>query len=405
MKRQNFILDSKKHDLTLGHFLWSGQRKLLIGLGWVLGAALLLVACAKPSLPSYSAETSPERLLAGYNAQRWYFADVPLDLPLKILKKKKIGVLADPFLLPINDRLIVTSYNGYLVSLERFKMSDVARSRLARGISTSPTFFRPLVFIAAEKGKFGLQAYDLLQRKTIWRKKGWFSRSSPLAKERMVIHAALNGTVAAFNMVTGERIWQYQSPQPITTNMAMRADTLVFCSPNGLLTALHALDGKPLWKMELAHHVYAAPLIVRNRIYVADYRGSVWQLELATGKIRARFDGQAPFYQPCTSDGQHVFCMGSNGILRCLSLNLQEKWQRTLPGVPTAPVVVTQNHLIVTTGQKRLFVVQKDSGQVAQTMKLKRRPASAVVADDGLVYMASEYDALFQLGKKPRRRP
>ncbi len=405
MKRHNFILDSKKHDLTFGHFPWLAQRRLLIGLGWVLGATLLLTACAKPSLPSSAAETSPERLLAGYNAQRWYFADVPLELPLKILKKKKINVLANPFLFPINDRLIVTSYNGYLVSLERFKMSDVARSRLARGISTSPAFFRPLVFIAAEKGKFGLQAYDLLQRKTIWKKKGWFSRSSPLAKERMVIHAALNGTVAAFNIVTGERIWQYQSPQPITTNMAMRADTLVFCSPNGLLTALHALDGKPLWKMELAHHVYAAPLIVRNRIYVADYRGSVWQLELATGKIRARFDAQAPFYQPCTSDGQHVFCMGSNGILRCLSLNLQEKWQRTLPGVPTAPVVVTQNHLIITTGQKRLFVVQKDSGQVAQTMKLKRRPASAVVADDGLVYMASEYDALFQLGKKPRRRP
>ncbi len=405
MIRQNFILHSKKHDLTPGHYLLYAQKRLFIGLGWGLAIVLLLTACAKPSLPTFSAGASPERLLAGYNAQRWYFADVPLDLPLQILKKKKINVLPDPFLLPINDRLIVTSYNGYLLSLERFKMGDVARSHLARGISTSPAFFRPLIFISVEKGKFGLQAYDLLQRKVIWKKKGWFSRSSPLAKERVVIHAALNGTVAAFNMVTGKRIWQYQSPQPITTNMAMRADTLVFCSPNGLLTALLALDGKPLWKMELAHHVYAAPLIVRNRIYVADYRGSVWQVELATGKIRAHFDAQAPFYQPCTSDGQHVFCMASNGSLHCLSLNLQEEWQRILPGVPTAPVVVTQNHLIVTTGQKRLFVVQKDSGQVAQTMKLKRRPASAVVADDGLVYIASEYDALLQLGKKPRRRP
>jgi outer membrane protein assembly factor BamB len=284
-------------------------------------------------------------------------------------------------------------------------MGDVARLRLARGISSSPAFYRPLVFIAAEKGKFGLQAYELLQRKIIWKKKGWFSRSSPLLKERMVLHAALNGRVAAFNMITGEIIWQYQSPQTVTANMAMRGDTLVFCSPNGLLTALHTLDGNPLWKMELAHHVYAAPLIVRDRIYVADYRGSVWLVELATGKIRAHFEAQTPFYQPCTSDGQSIFCMGSNGILRCLSLNLQEKWQRALPGVPTAPLVVTQNHLIVTTGQKRLFVVQKDSGRVAQTIKLKRRPASAVVSGDGLVYLASEYDALFQLGKKSRRRP
>ncbi len=388
----------KKFTANFATFFIFGR--LLRPAAILISATLLLSGCQNPSVRVQSLNQLPEALFAGYSTQRWYFADVALKPPLTIVKKKKINSLADPFFFPLANKLIVSTYNGYLISLNRFKMNDVDRIKLARGISASPAFLRPLAFIAAEKGKYGLQAYDLLQRKVIWKKKALFSRSSPLLKERMVIHATLSGTIAAFNGITGKEIWKYRNAQSIASNLALHGDTLVACSPNGLLTALNVFDGSELWKTELEHHAYASPMILKGNVYVADYKGTIWAVNLNSGQIAANKPLDAPFYQPCASDGYTVFCMSSDGILRSFTPALNENWRRQLKGVPTCPVQVTRNYLLLLTAQKYFYVLNKHTGKIVQQLKMKRRPASLIVSQDQTVYLAQEYNAILKLQAK-----
>ncbi len=134
---------------------------------WIL---FFIIGCQNPNVRINSLSELPEVLQAGFNSERWYFTNAEISFPINIVKKKGISGLANPFLLPVKEKLILTTYNGYLVSMNKDNLGDVANKRIARGISAPAAFSRPLLFIPAEKGKYGLQAYDLVGRQFLWKK-------------------------------------------------------------------------------------------------------------------------------------------------------------------------------------------------------------------------------------------
>ena len=355
----------------------------------------VLVSCQNPSVPKGPLAELPETLLAGNNAQRWYFSNVNLTPPFAKKRDKGVNGLATDALFKIRNKLIFSTFNGYLLSVNRQKLNDADRIHLARGISAPPAFYRPLVFVSAEKGKYGLQAYDLFLRKVIWKKKGLFSRSSPVLSNGVLFHATLQGKILAFDPVKGKKLWQYESRKRITSDMAMNGDTLIACTPDGLVMAVNGLDGSLLWKNKLPDHLYASPMILRGKVYLADLAGKLWALNCATGKIshQARTDG-APFYQPCTTDGRLVFAMNSKGQLFAFTPALEPRWRLALVGVPMSPVRVTAKHLLVATAQKYIYIIEKQTGQIVQKEKLKHRIDGLFPADGKTLYLIREYDHL-----------
>jgi len=373
----------------------SSLRKSLTRFALTMLMIGLFAGCQNPSVTVSTLSELPESLMEGYNGERWYFNNTHLTPPFVKQKEKNINGLASGFFYPIDGKLILTTFNGYLVSLNRFKLNDVDRLHLARGISVPPAFYRPLIFVASEKGKYGLQAYDLMHRKIIWKKKQLYSRSSPLVENKVVFHATLKGKILAFNGITGKQLWQYNGGLPVTNNLALHGDTLIACTPDGLVICLNAIDGSLFWKQKLPHHVYAAPMILQSKVFIADLHGRLIALQLADGKkvCQAQTSG-APIYQPSSTDGRHLFVMNGKGQLFCFLPNLKKVWQKDLTGVPMQPVLVTADYLLVNTAQKYFYVLKKQTGEIIQQARLKHRANAVLAGDAQTLYMSIEYDHL-----------
>lgn len=366
-------------------------------------ALLLLVACQSPHLGVEALSELPEQLNEGWNTERWYFVNVEIDTPLTVVREKNINGLATPALFRIADRLILTTFNGFLISTDTL-LKDVDRKRFSRELSTAPAFLRPLIFIASEKGAYGLQTYDLLHKKVSWRLKGHFSKSSPLIQKDLLIHASIRNEVLALNPLNGETFWRYQFPQKILQNLAMTDRFVVVCSGDGLLAVLNADDGQQNFMIELPEHVYTSPLILNQAIFIADLDGNVFKFDLPSGKIINKVSLATPFYQPFSTDGQSLFIMGSNGKLFALTPDLKLKGKVLLKGVPTFPIVVTRKHLLIATYQKKFYLVDKNHLKIVQELNLKRRAVSCVPDKNSTVFFAMEYDRLLLLKAKGGRR-
>ena len=359
----------------------------------LLFVSILLIQCHKPGVKVSSLTALPETLQDGWNSQRWYFQNVEIDTPLIILKEKKINNVATHSLFKIADRLFFTTFNGFLMAVD-LKLNDVDRKKLARGITAPPAFLRPLIFISSEKNDYGLQAYDVTTRKTIWRLKKNFSKSSPLILTDMIVHATTQGKILGLNPLNGKEIWSYHLGQNIYQNLAGTKNVIVACSNDGLLAVINQDDGQVEYLTDLPAHVYTAPLILDQAIYVADYSGNLLKIALADGQISKQIHLGFPFYQPFSTDGKHLFIMGSNGTLFVFTPNLKLIFSVPLKGVPTMPVLVTSNRLLVATYQKKLYLINKKQGTIDQQVDLKFRVVGISPIISNKIYLMAGYNKI-----------
>ncbi|WP_457566518.1 outer membrane protein assembly factor BamB family protein [Caldithrix abyssi] len=364
---------------------------------------LFVIGCQNPGVKVSSLNELPQTLHEGWNTPRWYLHNSELDTPLTVVKEKNINGLATPAILNPGARFILTTYNGFLLSTD-LQLKDIGRKRFSRGLSAAPCFARPLAYIASEKGAYGLTAYDLIRQKVQWQLKGYFSKSSPLVFQEVLIHATIKGQVLALNRLTGQKIWAYSFPQKLLQNLAMTERTIVVCSGDGLLAAVNLDDGREKFMIELPQHVYTAPLILNGHVFIADLSGNILKIALESGKIIADKALKTPFYQPLSTDGQTLYIMGSNGRLFALSQDLQLKWSLALKGAPSMPIIVTARRLIVATHQKQFYLINRQTRNIDQQFTFKRRVVSCTPAPGGQLLIAMEYDRLARLSLKQEKR-
>jgi outer membrane protein assembly factor BamB len=135
-----------------------------------------------------------------------------------------------------------------------------------------------------------------------------------------------NGTLHAIKLADGSVLWRYAGKTQIFASPAKRGDTIYFTSRDGL-TALAEQNGVPRWKCSLvANATESSPLIVSDRIIVADTAGKVsavgfdgkliWQHDIVADAPASppRFDGaqaragrQAARPGTAASDGTAIF--------------------------------------------------------------------------------------------------
>ena len=96
--------------------------------------------------------------------------------------------------------------------------------------------------------------------------------------------AICKGTLYAIKLTDGSILWQFAGPAQIFAAPAKRGGTIYFTSRNGL-TALSQDDGRVIWQCKLvADATESSPLIVKDRIIVADSSGNVTAVDF-DGKL------------------------------------------------------------------------------------------------------------------------
>jgi outer membrane protein assembly factor BamB len=120
----------------------------------------------------------------------------------------------------------------------------------------------------------------------------------------LVFAAARDGSVSAFDAVTGARRWRrttgplvpfpwgHESGDYYVSSPAFHDGVVIFGAGDGAVYAVDARTGTVRWRAQTEGRVRSSPAIADHAVYVGSFDGRVYCFELATGARKWRFDTQ-----------------------------------------------------------------------------------------------------------------
>ena len=186
-------------------------------------------------------------------------------------------------------------------------------------------------------------AVQISDGKELWRMDVNDPESSPVFSDgKLFIGSGFNGqaVVAMDAKAGGEKIWEAKSSYPVTGAVTL-SDGVVFAgggngdfvfrdpNPAGLVMALNASDGSPLWKAELPDAVLGA--VAASKFLICPVAsGQVMALDLKTGEPvwSTPVNGRAPVLAATAVTDKEVFAVSQNGYLGRLNLETGETIER-----------------------------------------------------------------------------
>jgi outer membrane protein assembly factor BamB len=351
----------------------------------------MLLSCQKPTLLKEQIQSEPLYFTESINNARQGFLDIKMPEQLELRKESKLRGLANHTVLNISDNLVLTTRNGFLHILRGRDLESDQNTKISLAISSTPAYYRGLLFITSELGKEGLKAYDIRRGKIIWAKKGYRSKASPVVENNLVFHAAMNGKVLALNVSSGEVIWEGSLNDKIVSSMAYSEGFLTAVSVNGTIRTFDSTSGSVIWSLDIAEAVHTHPVIRDNHIILLTYSGNLIMIHLKRGTVVQQIEYDVPFYQAATVDQESIYLPFSDGYVISLDRKTREvNWTAHLDGPLSTGILATKNHVYCGTGRKQFYVIDKSNGKIIQNIKLEGRPRSLPLATKDRLYVAYE---------------
>ncbi|MEU3341460.1 serine/threonine-protein kinase [Streptomyces sp. NPDC006668] len=244
--------------------------------------------------------------------------------------------------------------------------------------------FRPPVRLRAGEGLIlvqdaagRLEAWDSASRTRRWAvPEPQGSGPAPaLLNGRSVLFGDTEGKVHHFDADTRRLWWQGELRPGITALVAGRQRVYVLTDQGRTLHALDDADGRAVWTVPVALQapVRAAPLPVRDAVYLADMRGALHCVAAADGAVRWTVRLGAPIVAAPVRMGDTVVVGDTAGALHARALATgAEKWRSTGGGGDEVFALHATGSSVVWGGwQGRLHVVDGIKGIAGQSFDLR----------------------------------
>lgn len=236
------------------------------------------------------------------------------------------------------------------------------------------------------------------------------SPGEPLLADGMIYVGDVQGTLYAIKLTDGSIHWQFAGPAQIFAAPAKRGGTIYFTSRNGL-TALSQDDGKVLWNSTtVTDATGSSPLILKDRIIVADSSGNVsaldfegkliWQHDIAAdaprsppgfNADRAKMEGTAARPRTAASDGTAIYQpIFDQSRIAVIDLKAGRRWwsfqaKGWIFGEPT----VTDDRVFFGSQDDHLYCLDKKRKALLWSFPTKSRIEAGVAFRDGSVFFGS----------------
>lgn len=106
---------------------------------------------------------------------------------------------------------------------------------------------------------------------------------TPASDGTHVYAADHDGSLSAFDVADGDRVWRRKTRLPLSAGPAVGSGNVVAGSSDGQVLALRAEDGAEVWSVNVASEVLAAPALDDKHAYVRTVDGKLIALSLADG--------------------------------------------------------------------------------------------------------------------------
>lgn len=172
---------------------------------------------------------------------------------------------------------------------------------------------------------------------------GGGSIEAPPVADSEMAYVAGDVRIEARTIETGERLWETDPEDSVTTSPVLACGALYVCTANETL-ALDPADGSVLWRADVGTHigVSSSPVVLDDTLYVATSNVTALDAETGDERWQARTDHRA--HGVAVSDRVYIGA-GSNdgGEVAAYTRDGDEWWRTTEPGeVYAAPAVASE---------------------------------------------------------------
>ncbi|HUV30127.1 MAG TPA: PQQ-binding-like beta-propeller repeat protein [Acidobacteriota bacterium] len=257
-----------------------------------------------------------------------------------------------------------------------------------------------LAFFAVGPKPNRLYGIDLVNRKTIWKASVKDAAPGPIIVSNRLLISSGDGTVAAFDPASGERIWQFSAEGKFIASAAYGNGRLYQPDDRGLLHVLSLDDGREIIGIKTG-----GPLVnwvaVGDLLYATDMTGHVYAIGPETGEIvwRAAL-GQPTWTSPAAAGGR-VFVGHSAGELVAFdAVTGGRLWTFDAGEVIKASPLVIDEYVVLGTLGGNLFLLDAADGSVIASQKVKGAIAFPPVTDGERVFVATQKGRVVCFGER-----
>lgn len=172
-------------------------------------------------------------------------------------------------------------------------------------------------------------------------------------------------------------VWTFRAKDSIESAPAVVGGTVYVGSEDRFLYALDLATGKLKWKFE-GGPFKAAAAVKGGSVYVGDEDGQFWCVDAAAGKKRWVFKTQAEISSGANFSGDDVLFGSGDEHLYCLSKDGKERWRFKLPGGPVmASPTVADGRTFVAGCDSTLHVIYVARGKEVETVEVGGQVAAS----------------------------
>ena len=366
------------------------KKKSLLALALLLG-----FSCQKPRLEVDLQLTETVAYTESINYARQNYLGVTVRTPLKAVDERGLSGLPTMNLLTVGRHMFFTTFNGYLYLLRLDDIYEGAHTRISDGGRACPTLYGIRIFIPSEDERFGLYVYNLPQGKTEWQLEGQPSFASPVVIDTAVFHTSWRGNIFSLKIQSGVINWDTNIGENIRFSLAYGQDRLFAGGDQGTIRCLNPQDGSLLWNRSLNEALSGSPVLCRDRLLIVTYPGNLFILDSQNGEVLHKLSFGINLYTQVSTDGRIIVIPLSDGRIQAYRFsNFDPLWSRELTGPASAPLLITDNCVLVGTTRNLFAILDRYSGEVLQEIQLEGRPRTTPLVFDDKIYLAYEYKEL-----------
>lgn len=307
-----------------------------------------------------------------------------------------------------------------LYKLNKHTGKILDKRKMKQEILSKPVVHGSYLYLGTPSGKF--YALDRFNLDDIWvydAKSEVFA--DPVFDGEYVYIITQSDTVTALNAQTGEFVWEHKEPYHGNLAIRKRAKPLIVDNrlfqgfTNGTIAAFNKLTGEKLWHKSLGKgkrfdDVNASPIYYDGYIYTASFDNGVYSLDAQTGIINWFTEiksASAPImfdekiYLTASETG--FYCLNPKSGIVEWKMGFKALFMDHLEGALSEPVIYQNKYLIFTASGTGLYFIDPRN----QRAILRFTPGNGITAkptvDKNIIYTLSNGGYFYAVALGPKR--